>query len=612
MANSIFFDIKFNETLSAGFRRIGGIGSSVFGGLNKKIADTNKWTQTATGSIAHMNKQLDQLRNKRNISVDTSEIKKANREIQALQRDIDRLENAGTRRSGSGGGISLRKMAAGMAIGGMLASGVGAAANFAVDQTRSVISTGMEGAATKSQFGVLGGKQGTALYGDLTKYIQDSVWGNELYGNARTLMSFGVATKDVMGDLKMLGDVSMGDKERMNALSLAFAQTTASGKLMGQDLLQYVNAGFNPLQVISEKTGKKLGDLKDQMSEGKISAEMVRDAFVTATSQGGKFHGMLDQMGKTPFGRWEAMKGNLESAKLQAGTAILPAINRTLDILQTKLIDKLPNAVDQLTPFLNTAFDRFGELLPAFFDTGKAVLRALKPIGDLVLSDSVRDLAKSMLSLTSTILTDLRPAITLVAGLAKGAASVTGVVVQGVQQDIDFKGAAKTTNDFYSGLPTWAKKLSAASFPGTMTEQGKLKEYIDKNFGGMQDFMNAPGQYEYYKKYGILNNAIGGRSLLSPVADVRGQFSSMFMRPFDLPGGHTALPGGTAKKAMAAAVDQSDAITSSGSRDIKITFKNVIENFNNYGGTEAERMENFRHVVEETVMDVFKSIPSRG
>ena len=70
----------------------------------------------------------------------------------------------------------------------------------------------------------------------------------------------------------MLGDVSAGNKEHMEALTLAFSQTTAAGKLMGQDLLQYINAGFNPLQIIAEHTGKKMSDLKDAMSEGKECA----------------------------------------------------------------------------------------------------------------------------------------------------------------------------------------------------------------------------------------------------------------------------------------------------------------------------------------------------
>lgn len=57
-----------------------------------------------------------------------------------------------------------------------------------------------------------------------------------------------------MGNMKMLGDIAMGNKDRLASLSLSFSQVKATGFLMGQDLLQMVNVGFNPLEAISRKT----------------------------------------------------------------------------------------------------------------------------------------------------------------------------------------------------------------------------------------------------------------------------------------------------------------------------------------------------------------------
>ena len=74
---------------------------------------------------------------------------------------------------------------------------------------------------------------------------------------AQTFLSFGMDVESVMPSVQMIGDVAMGNKERFAALSLAFAQVQSTGRLMGQDLLQMVNQGFNPLQIISEKTGKR-------------------------------------------------------------------------------------------------------------------------------------------------------------------------------------------------------------------------------------------------------------------------------------------------------------------------------------------------------------------
>lgn len=67
---------------------------------------------------------------------------------------------------------------------------------------------------------------------------------------AKTLLQFGVAGEDILGTMRQLGDVTGGDATRFNQMALAFGQMAASGRLMGQDLLQMINAGFNPLQEI--------------------------------------------------------------------------------------------------------------------------------------------------------------------------------------------------------------------------------------------------------------------------------------------------------------------------------------------------------------------------
>ena len=131
----------------------------------------------------------------------------------------------------------------------------------------------------------------------------------DLASAAQTMMSFNIPVEQIMENLKALGDVSMGDAQKFQSLSLSFSQMSATGKLMGQDLLQMINAGFNPLATISEKTGKSIEKLKDEMSKGAISADMVRQAFIDATSEGGKFHGMLEAQSKTLGGAYSNLQG---------------------------------------------------------------------------------------------------------------------------------------------------------------------------------------------------------------------------------------------------------------------------------------------------------------
>lgn len=119
--------------------------------------------------------------------------------------------------------------------------------------------------------------------------------GLNTYGTAQTLLGFNVDAEKILPTLKSIGDITMGNNEKFSSMTLAFAQMSAAGRLMGQDLNQMINAGLNPLQVISEKTGKSIAVLRKEMEQGAISSEMVADAFATATSEGGRFYNMLEK-----------------------------------------------------------------------------------------------------------------------------------------------------------------------------------------------------------------------------------------------------------------------------------------------------------------------------
>lgn len=144
-------------------------------------------------------------------------------------------------------------------------------------------------------------------FGDITKATQ-------------MMISFNIEATKVPQYIKAIGDVSMGEKDRFNSLALSFSQMSATGKLMGQDLLQMINAGFNPLTVIAEKTGKSIAQLKDEMSKGAISAKMVQDAFIAATSAGGKFYGMSENAAKTIGGQLSMLSDAVAAAFNEVGT----------------------------------------------------------------------------------------------------------------------------------------------------------------------------------------------------------------------------------------------------------------------------------------------------
>lgn len=161
----------------------------------------------------------------------------------------------------------------------------------------------------------------------------------DLLDASKTLLNFGTNLEEILPDLQMLGDISGGNKERMRSMTLAFSQMSSAGRLMGQDLLQMINAGFNPLQVISEKTGKSMAELKDEMGEGKISVEMVKQAFKDATSEGGRFYGMMDKQSETLEGRFSTLNDAYTLMIRSISDGALPVIKQEV-IEVTKLVEK--------------------------------------------------------------------------------------------------------------------------------------------------------------------------------------------------------------------------------------------------------------------------------
>lgn len=166
-----------------------------------------------------------------------------------------------------------------------------------------------------------------ALYG--TNTVNDA---------AKNMLSFGISQTETQTVLSQIGDIAAGDAQKFGSLSLAFAQISSAGKLGGQDLMQLINAGFNPLQEISKKTGKSIGELKDDMAKGAISADMVKEAFASATSEGGQFNGMLEDIkNNTLQGKLATLQGSFDDLKAKFFELLMPIVEKLLPIVTDKI-----------------------------------------------------------------------------------------------------------------------------------------------------------------------------------------------------------------------------------------------------------------------------------
>ena len=261
---------------------------------------------------------------------------------------------------------------------GTLASG--AAAGFALLKLKDYGQYALQTSAAFEQLGVsFRVMTGSAQLGqELTNSIielgaKTPMTAQQLAKAAQLLLSFGESTENIIPDLKLLGDITGGEVNRFNMLSLAFAQVGANGKLMGQDLLQMVNAGFNPLQIISQKTGRSMGELRKEMEEGRISFQMVAQAMKDAASEGGRYFGLMEQQAgslngllSTNADTWEQVAKNigdmfLPMAKaavqglINLGSAILNLQNKMRQMVKQNDVNALYSALEHQQNMLSKA-----------------------------------------------------------------------------------------------------------------------------------------------------------------------------------------------------------------------------------------------------------------
>ncbi|MCQ2351265.1 MAG: tape measure protein [Paludibacteraceae bacterium] len=171
------------------------------------------------------------------------------------------------------------------------------------------------------------------MFSKISEYGKQTVYDKAgLIDAQKTMMSFGLSGEKSFETLKQIGDIAMGDKQKMQSLALAFSQATSAGKLQGQDLMQLINAGFNPLQTISERTGESLVSLKDKMSKGQISAEMLAQAFKWATDENGLFYDGAMKAGTTTAGMIGQLQDSFDELLINIFNKSKPIIDTCLEI----------------------------------------------------------------------------------------------------------------------------------------------------------------------------------------------------------------------------------------------------------------------------------------
>lgn len=155
----------------------------------------------------------------------------------------------------------------------------------------------------------------------------------DLVKATQKMLAFGLDATKTNGYLQMLGDIAMGDANKLDSLTLAFSQIGASGRASMEDINQMIDQGFNPLTYVAKKTGESMADVRQRVSDGAVSFEEIASAMTDATSKGGAFYGSMDKASETTAGRISTLKDNIGVMLGTLTSSLMPIFEQIVDKL---------------------------------------------------------------------------------------------------------------------------------------------------------------------------------------------------------------------------------------------------------------------------------------
>lgn len=333
-------------------------------------------------------------------------------------------------------------------------------ADQAVDFGRDIIRVRGEIRSMGETFEVLLGSkaQAMSMVADIQRLAMETpLEMPQVSGAVETLLGFGVSAESVMGIVGQLSDVSMDSAERFQVLALAYGQTQAAGQLMEQDLAQMVSAGFDPLRVIADSAGRSVAQLMEDLAAGAVSAGMVADAFIAATSAGGEFYSMT-------LNQAESM-AELQSSLEEAITNQMSRFSEKIDELISdesrfaQSVVEESSTVAQTLAILREAYGNYKTAIVAV----TAVQKLIKMSGDigawLQLAKGIKTAEDAQTALNLAM--GANPMVKIISLIIAAGTAIYSYVNSTKEAEQELTGLAKATYDATDEFDEQRSKISA-------------------------------------------------------------------------------------------------------------------------------------------------------
>lgn len=320
----------------------------------------------------------------------------------------------------------------------------------------------------------------------------------DLASATQTLLAFNVSADDSTGVLSKLGDISLGNVQKLESLTRAYGKMNASQKVTLEDINMMIDAGFNPLLIVAEQTGKSMAQVYDDISNGKVSFEQITAAINTATSAGGQFYKGMEEASKTTEGLISTLKDNATALVGEVYMPISEGLTNTVLPAAINAINTLSEAfrTNGVEGMIAAAGEMLGGLINAIVSYAPKIIgAAVSLVGSLVrgISENKESLATGAIQIVTQLATgilNMLPQIialgldlivSLALGIAEALPELMPTIVDIILQIVDTLTAPEQLSQLLSAALTLILEL-ASGLMDAIPQLVKASRDIINNF----------------------------------------------------------------------------------------------------------------------------------
>jgi tape measure domain-containing protein len=210
------------------------------------------------------------------------------------------------------------------------------------------------------------------------------------------LMNYGFSADDAVDSMMMLGDISQGNADKLDSISRAYGKMSSAQKVSLEDINMMIDAGFNPLQEISEHTGESMQSLYDRISKGKMSVDEITESMKRSTSEGGKYFKSMDAQSQNLDGRLSTLSDTINS---KLGEALQPILQKAADEWIPNITNAIDNMdMDSVVSVIDDIISCVGDLFGFIMDNGSMIISLVAGIGTAMVTWNVASMINGVVT----------------------------------------------------------------------------------------------------------------------------------------------------------------------------------------------------------------------